>query len=378
MLFHPPSLDADDHRVVHEIDEFRRELRHWLGRRRRWRGQLRRNLKARAIRGSNSIEGYDVSLDDAVALLEDDEPLTADHRTSLEITGYRNAMTYIQQIAEDPYFRLDESFLRSLHFMMLGHDLNKSPGQYRTNTIYVHDDEHGEIAYEGPDSDSLPELMSELVESLQADSPCPIYVRAAIAHLNLVMIHPFRDGNGRMARALQTLILAREKILAPEFSSIEEWLGRNTSAYYDVLASTGKGEWNPGADTTEWTKFNLRAHHIQAQTVLRRIEESSRMWQAIDDIIEERKLPERAGYALYDAIIGLHVRRAGYERQASLEPGTAARDLRQLVSSDYLVPVGETKARTYIASGKLRAIRDQVASQRTKPTDPYRVGRVAG
>ena len=62
------------------------------------------------MRGSNSIEGYDVSLDDALALLEsDDEPLDADQRTVLEVTGYRNAMTYVQQLAEDPDFHFDQS-----------------------------------------------------------------------------------------------------------------------------------------------------------------------------------------------------------------------------------------------------------------------------
>lgn len=66
-----------------------------------------------------------------------------------------------------------------------------------------------------------------------------------MAHLNLVMIHPFSDGNGRMARCLQTLVLAREGILEPEFSSIEEYLGRNTQDYYSVLAETSEGSWHP-------------------------------------------------------------------------------------------------------------------------------------
>jgi Fic family protein len=111
--------------------------------------------------------------------------------------------------------------------MMLSHDLDKSPGQYRRGEIFVHDDERNVIVYEGPDYKLVPELMGELVAS--GAEQCPVFVRAAMAHLNLVMIHPFRDGNGRMVRALQTLVLAREQILAPEFSSIEEWLGRNTT-----------------------------------------------------------------------------------------------------------------------------------------------------
>ena len=78
-----------------------------------------------------------------------------------------------------------------------------------------------------------------------------------MAHLNLVMIHPFRDGNGRMARALQTMVLAQDQVVEPTFSSIEEWLGNNTQDYYDVLAATGRGAWHPANDATLWVKFNL-------------------------------------------------------------------------------------------------------------------------
>ena len=91
-----------------------------------------------------------------------------------------------------------------------------------------------------------------------------------MAHLNLVMIHPFRDGNSRLARALQTLLLARDAVLDPIFSSIEEWLGHNTDDYYRILALTGQGAWNPDRVTDLWAKFNLRAHHMQAQTLERR------------------------------------------------------------------------------------------------------------
>ena len=66
-------------------------------------------------------------------------------------------------------------------------------------------------------------------------------VRGAMAHLNLTMINPFKDGNGRISRALQTLVLAREGILHPVFCSIEEWLGRVTAEYYAVLAEVGQG-----------------------------------------------------------------------------------------------------------------------------------------
>ena len=373
MLFVPPTLTDVDRRVLHEIEELRTQLRYQLGGpRRRWKGQLRRNLKARAIRGSNSIEGYDVSLEDAVAIVEDEEPFDADKRTVLEIVGYRNALTYIQELAEDDDFILDEALLRSLHFMMLGHDLTKSPGRYRRADIFVEDEERGVRVYAGPDQALVRSLMQELVADLQAPDPdCPLFVRAALAHLNLVMVHPFRDGNGRMARALQTLILARERILAPEFSSIEEWLGRNTQAYYDVLAETGRGSWHPEQPTQAWVRFNLAAHHTQAQTVLRRTEDSSRMYAALVELIERRRLDERMVSALYPAVFGYRVRRPIYERDADVEHGTAGRDLRILVQAGLLVAQGETRGRFYVGSDELRRLRGEVLSDRPPLDNPY-------
>ena len=60
-----------------------------------------------------------------------------------------------------------------------------------------------------------------LMETLKVADQAPVMVRAAMAHINLVMIHPYRDGNGRMARILQSLVLSRDGILAPQFSSVE-------------------------------------------------------------------------------------------------------------------------------------------------------------
>ena len=103
-----------------------------------------------------------------------------------------------------------------------------------------------------------------------------------MAPLNLVMIHPFRDGNGRMARALATLALTRSDIGEPEFSSIEEWLGAKTDDYYSVLAHTGHGSWQPRDNAHRWLTFNLRAHHMQAQTVARRVREAGDTWTDLD------------------------------------------------------------------------------------------------
>lgn len=376
MIYEPPTLGSLDLSVVEGIEEYRKRLRYFIGVPRRWQGQLRRNLRARAMRGSNSIEGYDVSLDDALAILEDDaEALTADQKTVLEVTGYRNAMTYVQQLADDPHFSLDQSLLRSLHFMMLGHDLSKSPGSYRQGAIYIRDDDTDQIVYEGPQFDFVPGLMEELVgqlRGLQEDVEQPVFVTAAMAHLNLVMIHPFRDGNGRMARCLQTMMLARNQVLGQEFASIEEWLGRNTIAYYAILARTGQGGWNPSNDASEWVRFNLRAHHMQAQTVWHRVQQSEELWVRLEELAAQRGVPDRSVPALFTGAQGLRVRRTSYQEETDLEYGSANRDLKQLVEAGLLESRGETRGRYYLGTRIIREIFGEIRAQhRDGIFDPY-------
>lgn len=369
--FSTPEPDLEDRQVLEQIHAFRSELTDVLRVPRRWAGGLRRSMLARAIQGSNSIEGYDVKLDDAAAALDDEEALSADERTFAEIRGYRQALGYVLAMAKDSDFRLDVSAIRGMHFMMLSHDLSKSPGSYRPGVVYVHDEATGENVYEGPPAEDVPALVAELVDDLAADTTADPLVQAAMAHLNLVMIHPFRDGNGRMARALQTLVLSRGGIGEPAFSSIEEWLGSNTNEYYRVLAATGAGAWHPDRSAALWLKFNLRAHHIQAQTVRRRYREAGKLWLAFDELIEKHGLAERVADELFDASLGFRMRRATYVRRAGIEERTASRDLARLTDLELLRAVGETKGRHYVMGDRLAEVVQEVLSTRDQLVDPY-------
>lgn len=371
MLYSPPPLTSADAAVLDEIHAMRQELATVLRTPTRWEGGLRRTMLARAIRGSNSIEGYVVAEDDAVAALDDEPPLTADQATFAEIRGYRQALGYVLQAATDPHFDFNTAIIRSMHYMMLAHDHRKSPGLYRTGPIFVHDERSGANVYAGPDAQLVPDLMEAFAESLRAHVELDPLVRAAMAHLNLVMIHPFRDGNGRMARALQTLVLSRRAILEPAFSSIEEWLGENTEDYYRALAITGKGSWAPRDDAHLWVSFNLRAHHMQAQTVARRVDEASAIWRELDALVDRHRLPERVTDLLYEAVLGYRIRRASHVRAAALEERTASRDLTRLVELGVLQPRGETRGRHYVAGQVLVELRQSCRERRRPLTDPY-------
>lgn len=369
-LYETPELDQTDRAALTAIHAARDELAQHIRAPRRWTGNLRRTAQARAIQGSNTIEGYTVSDDDALAAVDDDEPMTADERTWAEILGYRRVLTYILNVATQPGFVVDGQTLRSLHFMLLEHDLTKGPGSWRTGPIYVRRESDGAAVYEGPDADMVPGLIAELAESLLGRGGDPI-VRAAMAHLNLVMVHPFRDGNGRMARALQTLVLAQDSVLEPTFASIEEWLGANTDAYYRVLAATGQGAWHPENDATLWLKFNLRAHHMQAQTLRRRVAEADDVGAQVIQILDVHRLPERMFDPLFDAAQGARVRRPTYVKRSGVEDRTATRDLKVLVDSGLLVAHGTTRGRSYSAGRDLVDLRRRVRTKRRPLDDPY-------
>jgi Fic family protein len=255
--------------------------------------------------------------------------------------------------------------------MMLEHAPEKSPGQWRSGDFVVRDDVRNKVLHYGPDPEEVPELVDELVSQLNSDpSRPPTVVRAAMAHLNLVLIHPFSDGNGRMARALHTLILARSGVIEPTFSSIEEYFGRNRLEYHAVLAEARGGHWDPRRDARRWIRFCLTAHYRQATTSLQRIERAGTVWDRIEQEVRRRRLPERTTLALLDATLGYRVRNATYRGAAGISDHLASRDLKALVGAGLLVPHGERRGRFYQAVDSLRSLR--VATRHKKAVeDPF-------
>lgn len=376
MIFEAPPPDEADEIVLSGLDDLRRQLRFYVHTPRRWFGTLRRATLARAVQGSNSIEGYHASVEDVAALIDGEEPLDADDETREAIAGYGDAMTYVLQLANDPP-HIDESLIRSLHFMMIKYDLTKNPGRWRPRAIWVEDDD-GHIVYEAPDREDVDGLMSELVAAVNTREGHPT-VRAAMAHLNLTMIHPFSDGNGRMARCLQSLALATDGIVSPEFSSIEEYLGRNTVAYYAVLAEVGQGRWYPERSARAWLRFCLTGHYRQAQTVLRRAAETEALWDQCEQLVAARSLPARSVPALCDAARGRRLRRSLYVKLVAsgvgeeISDNLATRDLQALVVGGLLDAVGEKRGRTYRATADLWSVWRSIRDQRPpRPVDdPY-------
>jgi Fic family protein len=293
---------------------------------------------------------------------------------SLEaVTGYRDAMTWVMRTPRMDFFAYSETVLSALHHMMMGFWKGKSPGCYRRAGITVTGQDPLTPAYTAPDADEVPGLMGELVEWLNdGDLGAHMLVRAAMAHLNLVSIHPWRDGNGRMSRCLQTLVIAREGRLAPEFCSIEEWLGfdANTLAYYAALNAAG-ATYAPHRSAHGWVRFNLRAHHVQAQIVDRRLRYGRDVWAGVEDLAERKGLNGRVVPALYAAATG-QLRREVFQVEEGLSRDQAIRDIRGLERSGLVEPVGYGNTLYYVAAGDARQIAEDIAVTHTAPTaEPY-------
>ena len=361
MVFTYDALDEEERRVLNLIAGMRSELSgHYVGEPRRWTGLLARLTRARALRASNSIEGINVSAEDAVAAVDGEQPAEADRDTWRAVDGYRRAMDYVLRRLPSPDFQFTEDLLLAVHFMICEHDAEARPGQYRVGWVGVHNTASGELLHEGAERDELEALVRELLRYANDPGVASVFLRAAMVHLNLVMIHPFKDGNGRVARCLQTAVLASDGIVAPVFSSIEEYIGRNQQHYYDVLSEVGGGRWRPGRDCKPWVRFCILGHYRQADTLRRRVREFESAYNELQNVVDREGLPERTVMALLQAAFGGTVRNSSYRVSADVSFNLASRDLKQLVSAGLLMAIGERRGRVYRASAIVAAIREKV------------------
>jgi len=371
MLFTYGKPDAAEQAVLDRIAAMRASLRNQVAADpRRWTGLLARMTRARALRASNSIEGINISAEDALAAVDGEDLADADRPTRLSIEGFQSAMNYVLQRCRSRNLVFTKDMILSIHFMITQSDLKANPGCWRPGWVGVRNSQSGDIVHEGVDRDLLEPLVDELVDYMNArDTHCSV-IRGAMTHLNIAMLHPFSDGNGRTARCLQTAILTNDGIAAPDFSSIEEYVGYNTQQYYDVLAEVGGGAWNPQRDVKPWIRFCLVAHYRQAQTLQRRINEFERVWEQLARLVMRHRLPERTALALIEAAMGLRVRNASYRAGAEISNNLASRDLKALVDAGLLIPEGERRGRDYIASEAVRDIRNSMRLPKAND-DPF-------
>jgi len=354
MLFATPPSTQSVERQLAQFDELRKQLRDKAGQAGPWLGSVRRQWRAASAESSIEIEGFRVPENERLAVVAGDAVPDPRDEDRMALACYARAMDHVGVMADDPVFRWLDRVILDLHFDACYFQRDKDPGRYRQGGIEVTSPHGGPPAYVGPPHKEVPKLMREVVRWLdRGNADSHVVVRGAMAHLHLVSVHPFRDGNGRIARIVQSLVLALEGLLQPEFVSIEEYLGRNTDAYYAVLQEVQGGAYQPERNAQPWVDFCVRAHVEQARRRLEQLQDAGMRWSSLERLVEERGWPDRLAIALGQSLFQ-GADRASYAAEADVAAPTASGDLRRLVDAGLVRQVGQGRATRYSASETLR------------------------
>lgn len=190
------------------------------------------------------------------------------------------------------------------------------------------------VHFEAPDAARLPEEMQQFISWFNEDVQIDPVIKAAIAHLWLVTLHPFDDGNGRMARAIADMQLARADATPQRFYSMSAQIRKERNQYYDILEATQKSS----MDITRWLSWFLqclgRAIDAAAQT-LAAVLQKARFWeQHATTLLNNRQ--QLMINKLLDGFEG-NLNSSKWAKITKTSPDTALRDIQDLMNKKILV-----------------------------------------
>jgi Fic family protein len=208
-------------------------------------------------------------------------------------------------------------------------------GRYRTNEEHIVSGMFGRerIHYIAPSPDRVEAEMARFLDWFNTDMTISSVVSSAIAHLWFVSIHPFEDGNGRMARILSDMMLARGDGSELRFYNISAQINRNKNKYYDVLEATQRGD----GDITQWLVWyvnTLIASLDDAYSGVCTVLNKSLFWQAHSDMIfsERQKMVLNLFLDGYEA----KITSKNWATLAKCSTDTANRDIQDLLTKNVL------------------------------------------
>lgn len=192
--------------------------------------KLRKSNRVRTIQASLAIEGNTLELGQITAILEGKKVLG----TRKEILEVHNAVNvYNQMMSLKPFQTF--SFLKAHLLLMKG--LIPDAGQWRSGNVGIF---HGDrVAHAAPQAKRVPELMNQLFSFAKTEKQIHPLVLSALFHYEVEFIHPFSDGNGRMGRLWQSVILSHYHPFF-EFTPVESVVKERQSEYYNALGNSDK------------------------------------------------------------------------------------------------------------------------------------------
>lgn len=194
------------------------------------------------------------------------------------------------------------------------------------------------VHYEAPSSEAVPSMMEEFLAWINGDNGIDPVLKAAIAHLWFVAIHPFDDGNGRLARTITDMLLAKADGMPHRFYSMSAEILRERKSYYEVLESTTAGT----MDITLWLEWFLRTLRnaiLRSEEMVKIVVQKHLFWQQNSEVpMNERQV--KIINMLWDGFDG-KLTTSKWAKITKTSQATALRDITDLIEKGILVASDE-------------------------------------
>lgn len=279
--------------------------------------QLRKQNQIKTIHSSLSIEGNTLSLDQITAILEN-KKVVGPQKDILEVL---NALQVYEQLNKLK-FGSEKDYLKAHKILMNG--LIENSGKYRTQGVGIL--KGSQVEHIAPPSDLVPYLMKDLFVYLNDKSEISL-IKSCVFHYEMEFIHPFMDGNGRMGRLWQTLILMYEFPLF-EFLPFETLISKNQKQYYLALSQSDKE-----GNSTKFIEYMLGIINNSLSELLQN---------------SAQKLTQRDRIAIFLEDTKQEFSRKDYMKKFSeISSATASRDLKTAVEMNLIEKFGDKKTSLY-------------------------------
>lgn len=222
--------------------------------------KFRQEAILRTVHHGTHIEGNQLDTGEVAAVLEGDVVVGRD-RDVQEVLNYREVLKYIdrQKVISEKRKEISEKDLLSIHKLTVNKVLRSdAAGKYRTTKVVVKNSKTGEVSFVPPMSSTVKGLISDFLNWLNGEQAQDVHpvLKAGVAHYVLAYIHPFVDGNGRVARAFATLVMFSQGYDIKKFFSLEEFFDRNAKRYYETLQSVSNQKAQlADKDLTHWLEY---------------------------------------------------------------------------------------------------------------------------
>ncbi|MBK8492963.1 MAG: Fic family protein [Saprospirales bacterium] len=285
--------------------------------------ELRKRNRVKTIKASLEIEGNTLSEDQITAIIEN-KRVIGPKKDILEVM---NAIEVYERLPEFNPNSL-KSFLKAHKLLMSG--LIEDAGKLRTKPVGIF--KGAEVAHIAPPAANLDYLMKELFHYM-ANEDDPVLIKSCVVHYEIEFIHPFMDGNGRMGRLWQTLVLLKTHSIF-EYLPFETIIKARQQEYYDVLAASD----NEGK-STKFIEFILEAIDESLGELL---------------MLQNRSLTEegRIDYFLATYQGQFFTRKDYLNTFKDISSSTASRDIKYAVEKGLITKQGDKRTAKYKIEGK--------------------------